>query len=371
MRKSQAALAGWSTLILAGLWWMLPTSAQTLPATVPSGLTQPTAPAEWTGLPPIHPPIDTRGGTGIASQGLPFRPLAGRATVAPDLPPPPPGWDPAVFWPDGGEPAELLPPLTTHRKGFFQRLDVSAAWLPRFDRDLGITELVTSMTIALPAPTRQFPLLITPSFRYFGLDGPAGIDVPSEVFDTWLEMMWVPQIGEKWRGFLSVAPGVYADFDSYGSDAFRLTGRAIVNYRWHPDQLELFAGILYLNRDDYLMLPAGGVLWVPNRDTRLEIFFPKPKLARRYRWGQRFEDWVYLGGEFGGNTYWVRRAGGVEDLITLRDWRLYLGTERKWDAGSAVQLEVGYIFSRVIEYRSQADDFELDDTLMLRVTYRH
>ncbi len=312
-------------------------------------------PADWSSSPP--PPRSSDGWPAIPTD--------------PSLPPPPPGWDRQVFWPNDGEPEELLPPLTKYRDGFFQRLFVSASWLPRLDRDLGITELEAYTTVALPAPSREFPLLITPSFRYFGLDGPPGVDVPAEVFDSWLDFMWVPRLSEKWQAIISVAPGVYADFDSYGSDAFRITGRGILRYQMRPDQLEFFAGILYLNRDDYQIFPAGGVLWVPNRDTRLEIFFPKPKFARRYRFGQRFEDWVYLAGEFGGNTYWVRRDSGAEDLITLRDWRAYMGTERKWDGGSFLRFEIGYIFSRVIEYRSEVTDYPLRDTLMLRISYAH
>ena len=315
------------------------------------------------------PPVDRLGQSWMEPAPHSAGAVSPNVPLDPTLPPPPPGWDPAVFWADG-QPGELLPPLTTHRNGFFQWLEVSAAWLPQLGGELGITEVKTDLTVALPAPTPRFPLLISPVFHYYSLSGPTTIDAPPEVFETWLEAMWVPSIGERWRGFLSVAPGVYADFDAYGSDAFRMTGRAIVNYRWRPDQLELFAGLLYLNRNDYLMLPAGGILWVPNRDTRLEIFFPKPKLARRYRWGQRFEDWVYIGGEFGGNTYWVRRRSGVEDLITLRDWRIYFGTERKWDGGSRLQLELGYIFSRVIEYRRDSSSYPFDDTLMLRLTWR-
>lgn len=262
------------------------------------------------------------------------------------------------------------PHLRAHRDGFFQRLWFSTAYLPA-SRDFGIVETQTYLTVALPAPTRKHPLLITPSFRLFTLDGPERIDAPGSVFDTWLEFMWLPRLNEQWQAILSVAPGVYADFDAYGSDAIRVTGRGMARYQWVPDKFELFFGVLYLNRDDIQILPAGGVLWVPNRDWRLEFFFPKPKFARRIRWGPTFEDWAYLGAEFGGDTWWVRRASGLEDRLTLRDYRVYVGMERKRDGGAGTRLEVGYIFGRRLEYRSSPTIYNFNDTLMLRFTWMY
>ena len=263
---------------------------------------------------------------------------------------------------------DVGPKLRSHRDGFFQRFWFSTSYLPS-DGEFGLLETQTYLTVAVPAPTRKHPLLITPSFRLFNLDGPTRIDAPGSVFDTWLELMWLPRISDQWQAIISVAPGVYADFDAYGSDAIRTTGRAIARYQWNPDRFELFFGVLYLNRDDIQLLPAGGILWVPNADWRFEAFFPRPKFSRRIRWGPAFEDWVYVGAEFGGDTWWVRRASGVEDRLTLRDYRVYLGIERKRDGGTGARLELGYIFGRRLEYRSAPTVYKFNDTIMLRFTW--
>ena len=285
------------------------------------------------------------------------------------LPPPPPGWHPGIIVNDNAQPDQLVPTRSKRRAGFFQRQTSNVRWIPAWEDGIGVTEFQSDLTVALPAPNRESPLLIKPSFRLFALTGPKSIDVPSSVFDTWLEAMWLPKINQHWQAVFSVAPGVYADFDSYQADAFRITGLGLAHYRPKPDELEFYFGVVYLDREDIRLLPAGGVLWIPNDDFRLELFFPKPKLAWRYRWDKRHEDWLYLAGEFGGNSYGVRRESGDKDLLTMRDLRLILGTQRKWDRGTGWKLQVGYVFGRQLSYRSNPTIYRFDPSVLLGAGY--
>ena len=77
------------------------------------------------------------------------------------------------------------------------------------------------------------------------------------------------------------------------------------------------------------------------------------------------QDWVYLGGEFGGSTWAIRRAA-ANDVLTYRDFRLLLGVERKALGGLDTRLELGYLFCREIRFASTAADIEPSDTVMLR-----
>ena len=78
-----------------------------------------------------------------------------------------------------------------------------------------------------------------------------------------------------------------------------------------PSRLQLIGGVLYLNRDNVRILPAGGLIWTPADWTRFELLFPKPKLAVRIGVGPGFEDWVFTTAEFGGNTWPIVRDSGL------------------------------------------------------------
>ena len=178
--------------------------------------------------------------------------------------------------------------------------------------------------------------------------------------------MWLPKLSERWLGILSLAPGIYSDFDSMQNDAFRLKAKALARYDVVPQRVQLLFGILYLNRNDVNWLPAGGVIWNPNDDWHLEIVFPRPKLGYRFTATGLFEDWVYLAGEFGGDTWSIRRGPEFFDMITYVDWRIYLGVERRRPGGAAYRLEFGYVFSREVQFDSPTPDYDSADTVMVR-----
>jgi hypothetical protein len=129
--------------------------------------------------------------------------------------------------------------------------------------------------------------------------------------------------------------------------------------------------VLYLNRENIRLLPAGGFIWTPADWTRLELIFPKPKLAARYHVGPGFEDWIYTTAEFGGNTWPIVRVGGAHDNVTYIDYRILVGFERKLAGGAGYRLEAGYVFGRSISFTSGNGDFDPQDTFMLRggITY--
>jgi hypothetical protein len=255
--------------------------------------------------------------------------------------------------------------LSEHKSGFFQKLSLSAGWFGDGSdpEDLGGTELEAFVTVALPAPIKEWPLLITPAIHTTLLDGPTITDLPPRLYFAYVDFMWVPTIVHRWTLVAAVAPSVYGDFDA---NEFRLTGKALVLYDWVPDRLQVVAGVLYLNRENVQLLPAGGVIWRPAEWARLEILFPKPKLAVRYNVGPGFEDWLFSTAEFGGNSWPIERASGLDDTVTYLDYRLLVGMERKLDGGAGWRLEAGYVFGRSIEFTSGLGNFDPQDTVILR-----
>jgi hypothetical protein len=71
----------------------------------------------------------------------------------------------------------------------------------------------------------------------------------------------------------------------------------LATWQWVPERLSLLFGVVYLDRNDMPVLPGVGLIWTPNPDWRLDVIFPRPKLASQLVFIPRErDDWVYLVG---------------------------------------------------------------------------
>lgn len=267
-------------------------------------------------------------------------------------------------------PEEILPAetaaLTSHKNTFFQKLSFTATEVfPDGGEGLGIFETELFAAFALPAPTTEMPLVIMPALDLQFPDSPSYADLPGTLYGPNLEWIWLPRFSPRLQGVLSVGTGWYSDFAG-GDDGFRLTGKGIARYDWTPDRVQIVLGVLYINRHDTKLIPAAGVMWKPSDDLNFELVFPQTKLAWRFRWGPGLEDWLYLAGGFGGNSWSILDATDAPDVLILRDWRIMFGWEQKRNGGAGFRLEAGYVFSREIEFASQPASFRPSDTLLTR-----
>lgn len=292
--------------------------------------------------------------------------------------PPPPGWSPDLFGfnPDIGPvvasyqaaaPGIVQPALRPHKSGWFQKLSFTSTWIDdATTAGLSLAELDAFAMLAAPLPTHDWPLVVMPGARARLLDGPPALDLPDEVYNLYWDFMWLPKLSERWTVIAAVMPGLYSDFGGGGGDGFRLQGKGLVRWDAVPRRVQTLAGVLYLDRDDVKLLPAGGVIWTPNDAVRYELIFPRPKLSHRLIQAGDREYWLYVGGEFGGDTWAVTRVNGAADRLTLRDLRLLLGWEQKRDGGAGWRVEAGYVFSRRIEFRSSTQVVKPPDAYLLR-----
>lgn len=278
----------------------------------------------------------------------------------------PPGQPPQEFEPPAGR---KLPPGA--KPGPLQQAILTVTELPRLGVDgLGLTMLDTSLTIGMPAPTVESPLLVTPGFGTTFVDeapGPADPGLPSQLYESWLQGRWLSKVGEQFGVDLAVAPGWYSDFVNDMPQAFRITGHGFGAWEARKD-LRVVAGVIYLDRYDVNLLPAGGLLWTPSERQRHELIFPRPRLAWRLADDGRAAHWAYLAGEFGGNQWAVRRDSGANDVVVYHDYRLLVGWERRpADLGASWRLEAGWVTGRLVEYYlTDTGDARPADTLLVR-----
>lgn len=284
--------------------------------------------------------------------------------------PPPQALPPAVEL----TPGPTVPPLEEEvprgvRPGMFQRAILSGTWInPDGISGLGMSDVELKGIFALPCPTREWPLVITPGFATHWIDAP-GADLPPRLYDAYAEFRWLPKLAPRLMLDLAVTPGVFRDFDQHTGDGLRVTSHAAAVWTWLPTT-KLVLGASYLDRSDLNVIPVGGLIWTPNPDWDFELLFPQPKIARRFHCcGEHaadVEDWFYIAGEFGDWVWAIQHGDGTLDKAEYRDARLLLGIERKVCGGLSGRLEVGYVFARKLRYTSGLPGFEPNDALLLR-----
>jgi hypothetical protein len=123
------------------------------------------------------------------------------------------------------------------------------------------------------------------------------------------------------------------------------------------------------------MIPAGGILWTPNPNSRIDIFFPEPKIEHYLStWGTN-DVWWYATGYYGGGAWTVTRASGEEDRIDINDWRVAVGIE--WGRNDQIRrgqrvgfIEGGYVFDRELLFKHRTEDnTDLEDAFVVRIGF--
>jgi len=282
---------------------------------------------------------------------------------------------PDSLYPNGmpfNEPSWQMPDVAQYTK-LLQRLRLSQSWIGGGSdpRDLAVYDTETSATFDVPLFGLQDHFLITPGFAlhlWDGPDGSTGADLPGQTYDAYLDVGWNPKFTNYFGAELGARVGVYTDFDTFSTDSVRIMGRGLGVLNLSPT-LQAKLGVLYIDRNDIKLLPAGGLIWDPSEDRHWEIFFPRPKFAQRLSTVGNHNIWAYLAGEYGGGAWTIVRDAGFTDSFDYNDFRIMIGAE--WipipKNGPSAFFEVGYVFKRQLVYTSLLPPtFDLPDTFMLR-----
>ena len=291
--------------------------------------------------------------------------------------PPPGGYyqPPSVLFPEsgpytpGGEVAGQ-PAGGIHR--LFKELRFEYTWLAGDGQGaLNMNTLELSTTAQFPFFYQQAPLEVMPGFAVNYISTPGdGLDphLPPRIYDAYLDTAWRPQVTNFLSVDLGFRIGVYSDFAHTTTESIRYMGRGLGILCFSPT-LQLALGAVYLDRRPIDLLPAGGVIWTPNEDTRFEILFPAPKLAKRLSTIGTTEWWGYLAGEYGGGQWTVELQNPVlgSDTVDMNDIRAMLGVEWRSFSGAKGWIEAGYVFDREVSFQSNTNlTFKPRDTFMLR-----
>ncbi|MEM8736167.1 MAG: hypothetical protein AAGG44_18195, partial [Planctomycetota bacterium] len=245
------------------------------------------------------------------------------------------------------------------------------------DDEDGLAINDSDVALAFAIPNFLFstqPLYLMPSFSLHQWDGPhppATADLPALAYSAFLDSGWQSDPARILGAELGLRVGMFSDFNTATTDSIRIMGRGIGRVRLTP-RATLKAGVIYLDRNRVKLLPAGGILWQPQVNTRLDIFFPEPKLSSYLTTVGNVDTWWYAGGYYGGGAWTIQRADDSKDSIDINDLRIVFGLE--FGRNEAMRegrrngfIEVGYVFDRELLYdNSPLDNMDLQDTVMIR-----
>ena len=242
------------------------------------------------------------------------------------------------------------------RTGMFQKVNFNTLWSPAGSgsKGLGMTELDLSVMFALPLPTPDSPLLLTPKFSATFFDYKQGGN--DTLYTTGLGMRWIrPLVKNKLTADLGVGVHYSGDFYAKGSDTIRVPVHVAGIWNFNP-RTKIILGVAYLDRhDNFNWFPMAGLIWTPNDDLSVELVAPRLRVAQRIRWfgsaaGDEQSDWLYTAFEFGGGSWGMEFAPSYSGNVDYRDLRLLLGYERRTRCGLTLGLEIGYMFERHLEF---------------------
>ena len=257
--------------------------------------------------------------------------------------------------------------LSRFKRQALQSVSASAGYMG----DLGGSGLSSSfldLSIGSGIPLGSFDniLGVKPRFRIDWVDADASLDVPSTLYQFELQFFYRRPIHDRLSAMMIFSPAVRSDLTT-SDDAFRVFALGLLNWECIPDRLTLSGGAVYLGRADLPVLPAIGVLWTPSRLTRVDLRFPASRISRRLaKDGGRSETWAYFSAGLGGNTWAVTRDTQTTDEVSLRDLSLRIGIEKIVDGGGGCFADVGYAFSRRLEYENDDSEVKLDDAILFR-----
>ena len=231
---------------------------------------------------------------------------------------------------------------------------ITAAYLPRFGSDgFGIAS-IDLRHVLLFGYGEYPPLEVTPGVAMHRWSGPGTLDLPEAVYDAYLDLhvrAWESELSAISFG---LTPGLFGDFERVDSQTYQWSGWMLANRHLGPEWT-LSGGVAYVRQLRGNWLPIGGAVWTPSDATRLELIFPRPRIARRLASRGVWTHWGYVAGKFGGGAWSVADTPeqnvlvGYSDLRLLGGWEAFSAMGREWRG------EIGYVFGR---------DITVDDTVV-------
>ncbi|MDR0336308.1 MAG: hypothetical protein LBI18_04385 [Planctomycetaceae bacterium] len=212
----------------------------------------------------------------------------------------------------------------------------------------GMNEIDIRMQLGIPC--RFIPnhgsgtgfFYVAPGTNLVWWEGPVGPpNMSPNGFGAFIDFGMQPQFNEVFSLNMWFRLGVFSDFKHVSSESFRYQGRFEGLFNVSPN-VQISAGIIYLDRVRLKILPTGGIIWTPRDDLVLKLVFPNPKISKRLWNSGNAEWWGYIQGDYGGGSWSIDGIGKTD----YNDIRIGAGLEFETLTRIGGYLEFGGSFAR-------------------------
>ncbi|MFN7731455.1 MAG: DUF6268 family outer membrane beta-barrel protein [Pirellula sp.] len=262
-----------------------------------------------------------------------------------------------------GRTSGFVPELTTlprrPRYNIYREHASIWSWMPGDGNQFGWTDFETTPYIG-----RDQRSGITTSVGLHLLSGPISVALPPRLWDFAIGYQLRESLSDFFSYDLAANVGVYSDFEDSARDGVRTLGHAVGMVHVNPT-LDLVAGIDYLDRDDYMMLPVIGYSWhsANHPNFQVDMVFPRPRVQLALNPTNR----IYTAGLLGGGQWDIEMPGEQNNVMTYRDFRWLFGHEHLTDQGNVTALELGWVFGRKVEFRDNGlPNYDFNDAFIIR-----
>lgn len=262
----------------------------------------------------------------------------------------------------------------TIRKLMRPSLRLSGEWQAETN-DIGLTFFGGRVSIPTYPVFGPPPPFINLGFNYTRIAAPLSLGLPESLYETELGCTWIRKLNERWMLRIMAGASFATDGQNDSDDAWRFRGGVFAMYRRNARWTWTF-GAIALGRNDLPVVPAVGLIHQPNPSLRFDLTMPRPRIAFLLADNGPRQRWGYLGISLNGTTWGAERVDGRLDQLTYGDFRAVLGWESvptpengvPFTRGRKLGVEIGYVFSRDLEWEVDGSAIRLDDVLMLRAS---
>lgn len=246
---------------------------------------------------------------------------------------------------------------------------LKAEWIA--DSQTGMAS--TDFNISLPLLfIKTPPPIVKVGVNYTSLQTPRSFGIPEDLFEYSVGIASFRKLNERWNVRSMFGVELATDNENRSSDAWRFRGGVFATYS-KSENVSWTMGAIAMGRQDLPVIPVVGAVWLPSSSVRVDLVYPQPRINRLlFDDGDR-QQWVYFGGGTNGSTWGYQQFDAIDDQLTYSDLRVVLGLESRpagssgmpFVRGKTMQLELGYVFSRELEFEQETRRESLGDALML------
>lgn len=252
------------------------------------------------------------------------------------------------------------------RETLFQGAGVDLAYVPnRKEEQAGFYHTWACVTLGIPAPTTQTPLLISPMFAWDRMTLPdttnALFEKDVNLYAPGVSMQYLIPANDSVLFDFGLSMQWASDFKFSGSDNFLPGGYGSVVLKM-DDVTRLVAGVGYYDAGRYKIMPFGGLLWRASERLYLEVVFPKPRISWKLPESMQKSEsdnsyWLYLTADYHAQRWSLHQDYNLfseqlkaEYRLTSYDIRILAGLEKKTQTQISWALEGGIVFNRHLDF---------------------